>query len=188
MPRIPRPRLPRRVLVGALVAGAVSGALLGVGLSLVNLVLVALAVATLVGAGIGVLTIMWGDPGDVPGEELLVELVPTFATAGSIGALLWASSFVASWLVLRTRVPRPGAVVAATFGITVVAMAVLGTITTAAFVPALTLLGGIDAVPTALGIAVTLGLAVAPLGALAAWWMTWLMRARMVAEPVALAT
>ena len=188
MPRIPRPRLPRHVLVAALVAGAVAGALLGVGLSLVNLVLVALAIATLVGAGIGVLTIMWGHPGDVPGDELLVELVPTLATAGGVGALLWAASFVASWLLLRARVPRPGAVVAASFGVTVVAMTVLGTITTAAFVPALTLLAGVDAVPTAIGIAVAVGLAVAPLGALATWWMTWLMRARLVAVPIALAT
>lgn len=179
--REPRPRLPRPVLLAALLAGAVGGAMLGVGLSLVNLVLVALAVATLVGAGAGLLSIMWGPPGDVLDDEALVELAVPLATAGGAGAVVGAASFVALWLLLGGRVPRAGAVVGLSAAVVAAAMLVLGTVTTAAFVPALTLLGGPPAVPQAMTLAVLLGLAGAPLGALATWWMTWLLRSRRIA-------
>lgn len=179
--REPRPRLPRSVLLAALLAGAVGGAMLGVGLSLSNLVVVALAVATLVGAGTGLLSIMWGPPGDVLDDEALVELAVPLATAGGAGAVVGAASFVVLWLLLRRRVPAPGAVVGLSSATVAVAMLVLGTVTTAAFVPALTLIGGPTAVPQAVTLAVLLGLAGAPLGALATWWMTWLLRARRIA-------
>ncbi|WP_144720200.1 hypothetical protein [Agrococcus jejuensis] len=179
--REPRPRLPRRVLLAALLAGAVGGAMLGAGLSLSNLVVVALAVATLVGAGTGLLSIMWGPPGDVLDDEALVELAVPLATAGGAGAVVGAASFVALWLLLRRRVPAPGAVVGLSSATVAVAMLVLGTVTTAAFVPALTLIGGPPAVPQAVTLAVLLGLVGAPLGALATWWMTWLLRARRIA-------